>query len=528
MYLAHFGLSEAPFSITPDPRYLYMSEGHREALAHLLYGVGEGGGFVQLTGEVGTGKTTVCRCLLEQLPPHVDVALVLNPKLTAIELLATVCDELRLPYPEGTTSVKTLVDALDRHLLEAHARGRRTALVIDEAQNLSGDVLEQIRLLTNLETTRDKLLQIVLIGQPELARLLARPELRQVAQRVTARYHLAPFSPGETRAYVRHRLEVAGGRSGLISDGALRLVHRLSGGVPRLINIICDRALLGAYAEDRRSIDAATVRRAAREVVGRGMGDRRRRTWRWAAAGAAAAALVATGGVLLGRESAGLVPGGPRAASVIASPVAGTDPPADGLAVTLADPGLRADRETAFAALLERSGVTLAGDSPSRPTTCAALREHGLACLSGAGTWSRLRRYARPALVTLSVPDAGKRHAVVTSVDSARVTLDVGGTAVTAALAEADRLWDGGFVLIWKPPEVRVTLVEPGRRGRDVAWLRQRIARIDGEPAGTDRADVYDDDLRRRVVAFQRARGLTPDGIVGEETLVHLTMVEPR
>src|SRR5918911_3603598 len=233
MYTNYFSLKEAPFSIAPDPRYLFMSERHREALAHLLYGIGEGGGFVQLTGEVGTGKTTLCRCLLEQVPPHVDVALILNPRLTALELLAAVCDELRIPYPAETTSTKTLVDLLYRYLLDAHGRGRRTVLIIDEAQDLSIDVLEQVRLLTNLETTREKLLQIILIGQPELIDLLARDDLRQLAQRVTARYHLQPFSEVEARGYVRHRLKVAGQTRAIFTDAALRRLHLDTGGVPR-------------------------------------------------------------------------------------------------------------------------------------------------------------------------------------------------------------------------------------------------------------------------------------------------------
>ena len=219
MYVSHFGPSETPFSITPDPRFLYMSVRHREALAHLFYGVSGGGGFVQLTGEVGTGKTTLSRYLLEQLPPDIDVALILNPKLTALELLASVCDELRIAYPPGTTSLKVLVDALYRHLLGAHSRARRTVLVIDEAQNLTAEVLEQIRLLTNLETAREKLLQIILIGQPELSQLLERPELRQLAQRVTARYHLLPFPRAETRGYILHRMEVGGQRADRLHRG---------------------------------------------------------------------------------------------------------------------------------------------------------------------------------------------------------------------------------------------------------------------------------------------------------------------
>ena len=268
MYTEYFRLSEPPFSLTPDPRYLFMSERHREGLAHLFYGVQQPGGFVQLTGEVGSGKTTLSRCLVRRLPPETDIALILNPQLTVIELLATVCDELRIPYPAEAASNKVLIDALNKHLLEAHALGRRTVLIIDEAQNLHSDVLEQIRLLTNLETSQEKLLQIILIGQPELLSILKRKKLRQLAQRITARYHLLALSRRETDAYIQHRLLVAGRRDPLFTGPAMRRIYRLSGGVPRLINIICDRALLGAYAEEKGRITSSIVRRACRETRG--------------------------------------------------------------------------------------------------------------------------------------------------------------------------------------------------------------------------------------------------------------------
>ncbi|EHR70616.1 type II secretory pathway, component ExeA (predicted ATPase) [Burkholderiales bacterium JOSHI_001] len=267
MYAQHFGLKREPFSIAPDPRYLFMSARHREALAHLLYGLRGGGGFVLLTGEIGAGKTTIARAVLEQVPPHCNVAYIFNPKLTVLELLQTVCAEFHIALPEGTAGSKHCTDALNRYLLDTHAQGQTNVLIIDEAQNLDSDVLEQLRLLTNLETAERKLLQIVLIGQPELRQMLARPELEQLAQRVIARYHLQALSEAETRQYVDHRLGVAGAHGPRpFTRGALKRIHQLSRGVPRRINLLCDRALLGAYGGGRSEVDADLVEQAAREV----------------------------------------------------------------------------------------------------------------------------------------------------------------------------------------------------------------------------------------------------------------------
>lgn len=281
MYEAFFGLAEPPFSITPDPRYLFPSSRHTEALGHLFYGVSAAGGFIQLTGEVGTGKTTVVRSLLAREPADVDIALVLNPRVTVTEFLQTLCEELGVSVTDSQkTSVKSLVDALTARLLEAHAAGRRVAVLIDEAHLLERDVLEQVRLLTNLETATRKLLQIILIGQPELRDLLAREDLRQVAQRITGRLHLDPLAAAETSAYVRHRLRVAGATREIFSPAALRELHRQSGGLPRLINVIADRAMLGAFSRDRHEISAALVREAAAEVSGVA---RSSRFWAWLA-----------------------------------------------------------------------------------------------------------------------------------------------------------------------------------------------------------------------------------------------------
>jgi len=299
VYPKYFGLKEPSFSIAPDPHYLFLSEQHREALAHLLYGAGEHGGFVLLTGEVGTGKTTVCRAFLEQLPDAVDVALIVNPALTADELLRAICDEFRVPVPAGEHSIKRLVDGLNDYLLTAHAAGRRPVLMIDEAQNLRPKVMEQVRLLTNLETTKAKLLQIFLIGQPELRRMLERESLRQLNQRITARFHLRPLSAAETAAYIRHRVAVAGVDRPLFTAGALRRIHQVSGGVPRVINILCDRALLGACVTGANQVTTRVVVRAAGEVRGEGVRTAPPPAARPAIAAAAALALLLTAAWLI-------------------------------------------------------------------------------------------------------------------------------------------------------------------------------------------------------------------------------------
>jgi general secretion pathway protein A len=272
MYKKFFGLKQEPFSIAPDPHYLFMSERHREALAHLLYGVKGGGGFVLLTGEIGAGKTTVCRCFLEQVPRRTNVAYIFNPRQTAEELLESIIEEFRIPreaVPTRAPTARDHVAALNEFLLRTHGVGQNNVLIIDEAQSLSAEVLEQLRLLTNLETNERKLLQIILIGQPELRDMLSRPELEQLAQRVIARYHLDALTARETRQYIQHRLGVAGLRGALPFDAAsMQRIHAVAGGVPRRINLLCDRALLGAYAGGQPQVTVDIVDKAAAEVKG--------------------------------------------------------------------------------------------------------------------------------------------------------------------------------------------------------------------------------------------------------------------
>jgi general secretion pathway protein A len=524
IYLAAFGLAEAPFSTTPDQRFLYLSDRHRDALAHLLYGVAERGGFVQLTGEVGTGKTTLCRYLLEHLPGHVDVALILNPMMSRLELLATICDELRIAYPEGTTSVKALVDALYAYLLDAHARGRRTVVIVDEAQHLSAEVLEQLRLLTNLETGKAKLLQIILIGQPELIELMGRTDLRQVAQRVAARYHLAPLTERETGAYVAHRLAMAGRSTMVFDEAALRAVHQASGGVPRLINVVCDRALLGAYAGHGDRVTGAIVRRAAREIAGETAGVRDRRRRRAAVAAAVAVVVLATAVVVVARPPMALrarvVPPSPPSAPVAAAvtPVAVPPVPASRLSL---DSVATADADSAYAAIATRWGRPYERRPGEQP--CEAIRRSGLACLARHGTWNLVRRFDVPVVLELASP-SGPRFLAVVSADESRATVQVGGQTEPIPLDRLEREWDGGFVLLWRPPRAGREPIGRGASAADVGWLRERLGAVDGQRASARAgARAYDDALAARVTAFQRAHGLHPDGIAGDETLARLT-----
>lgn len=523
MYVTYFGLERDPFALTPDPRFLFLSERHREALAHLLYGLGERGGFVQLTGEVGTGKTTLCRSLLNQVPDDVDIALILNPRLTVLELLSSICDELQVPWPAGTQSVKVLVDILNRHLLDAHASGRRTVLIIDEAQQLSADVLEQVRLLTNLETPTAKLLQIILIGQPELQALMARSDLRQLSQRITARYHLLPLSAWETTAYVLHRLRVAGCKQPLFSPGALKRVHRLSGGVPRLINVICDRALLGAYARDRRGVSAHLVSLAGQEVSGRRTGLPK--ATRILASAAIALCVLGVGGWgLLTLRPLARHLSDPIPASVAAGPQAVPSQVSKGsLEEWLSDDTLRTGPSDANNTLLRRWGITAA--QAHGETLSAQAAAAGLAGVEGRGDWEDVEPYNRPASLEL-VAKGRTRYAVLVAVDGGQLLVDVGGVERKFPREEVNRCWTGRFSLLWKEPPGRSKLLRVGSQGPEVVWVRQQLDLFEGRrvsPKEGSQAPVFDRELRKRVEAFQRSLGLWADGRVGPRTFVQLS-----
>jgi general secretion pathway protein A len=536
MYLTFFGLNEKPFAITPDPRYLYLSERHAEALAHLLYGINEAGGFVQLTGEVGTGKTTIVRSLLAQTPKNAEIALILNPKMTPTEFLLTICEELGIGVPDSAlNSLKDLVDILSHYLLRAHAAGQRVVLVVDEAQNLSPEVLEQVRLLTNLETNTQKLLQIIVIGQPELRELLGRTELRQLAQRITGRYHLNPLSRDETTAYVRHRLRVAGATTDIFSPQALAEVYRLSQGVPRVINVICDRGLLGAYSLDRHRVTTPLVRHAASEVFGRRFTPH----WLpWAITTGVAALLFAALLALWSFEPwkaqaraplASAAPGAPAAEGATAVPAVNLAPPPAAvaprphLAELLASHAAETDTDGAFTTLF---GLWGAKYQPSTIDPCTQAQQQGLECVAERGSFGQLRLYNHPAILLLTDPGGANHQVVLTALGEDEARLQLGGTQ-TIGLGELSHYWLGDFVMLWRPGSSPVKPLSAGMRGEPVRWLRRSLRHLQGVPSDSaPLSDVFDADLTAQVREFQRQHQLTVDGIAGVQTQIALAATQ--
>jgi general secretion pathway protein A len=514
MYQSYFGLAEAPFSIAPDPRYLYMSERHQEALAHLLYGVNGSGGFVLLTGEVGAGKTTVCRCLLEQIPESCDLAYIFNPRQTVEELLATICAEFGIAVPPGNSSVKVFVDCINTYLLDAHARGRHAVLVIDEAQNLSADVLEQMRLLTNLETSQRKLLQIILLGQSELAEMLARPELRQLAQRVIARYHLGPLAKQEVADYVQHRLAVAGTQRKLFPDALMNSLYRLSGGTPRVINVLCDRALLGAYVQAKERVDHATLKQAAREV------------FHYPAKPSRSNMLYLVAGLLVTAGLAALLYKPvvqspiPTKTEVKAEPAKPVMPVAEA-PVTLEWPAAepRSQSKTmAYTALFRAWGADYQeGDE------CLQANAIGLSCRNASGGLDELRQLNLPAVLLLSDKQGQKFYATLSLLDDRVAIFNVANETRAVAIGALAEQWSGQYTLLWRAPPFAQQRIRPGDRGPDVEWLRSQLAQISGKVAEPAEDPVFDEAMLRQVKQFQLAQGLPPTGIVGAQTMMRLS-----
>jgi general secretion pathway protein A len=551
MYYQYFGLTEAPFSIAVNPRYLFMSARHRDALAHLLYGVGTGGGFILLTGEVGTGKTTINRCLLEQLPSNTDVAIILNPALNAIELLGSVCDELGIRYDPDNHTLKTLTDSLHSFLLDNHARGRKTVLLIDEAQHLDFDVLEQIRLLTNLETNSEKLLQIILIGQPELAQMLARPELRQLNQRITARYNLDPLNLDETGAYIQHRLQVAGmsPERTIFTPSVVRGIHKATRGIPRVINVLCDRILLGAYGRNKSRADQAMLKLAVKEVLGEDSPDNA--LWKWLAIGALVLFLIWACAWLLGKYYALPIEAPSRASTAVAEssvqPAASTDDKPvqaiEPVAQPVSEPLVPENQAVVEAAVVASTPATVASvanamqppgatfarlwvlnsDQPVPASPCVDDKaQNGLACLEGeVWTWEELAAFNRPLSLETITPERFSAEVLLLGVAGSKAWVLTDEGVAQVSLAELAPYWTGRYRMLWHPPPGFSKPLLLGDDSPVVGTIAELFARLDAQPEPlTERR--FTRALEQRVRLFQQQNGLTDDGVVGVQTLLKL------
>jgi general secretion pathway protein A len=580
MYNAYFGFKESPFSIAPDPRYLYMTEQHREALAHLVYGLNSEGGCILLTGEVGTGKTTVCRCLLEQIPEQSNIALVFNPKVTATELLETICDELHIDYPKGENSVKTYIDRINAFLLQANAAGQKTVLIIDEAQNMESTVLEQLRLLTNLETNQRKLLQIIILGQPELLEILSRENMRQLAQRITARFHLNPLSRNELKAYISHRLAVAGSNVQLFDEKTTKRLFQLSNGVPRLINIICDRALLGAYVENKTWVDPQTLNNAAKEVFGKITHTHTKKSrWPVLTAMAASVAAIATVAYLIlstepaplasvaqltndSRQQAIPAPNNETEAqspavalidvvavdTAIINQNADIDDLTDNVTVEDTESAPQSDQaaevlvENESDALPEFKQLVFSKTKSSKAqayadlfdvwsreynaakngSACAYAKDNGLSCLHRQGNLRSLAILNRPAVLKFYDEHNDAAYAILTYLNDNEATLRKGDQSLTVSVDTLNRYWLGEYTLLWQKPPYYQSAVQPGSNGPIVQWLDQQLVRLYGQDDVPTIHDTYNDELKSQIVKFQLSKGLTPDGVVGPHTFILL------
>ena len=549
MYARHFDLKQDPFSIAPDPRFLFMSDRHREALAHLLFGVTGTGGFVLFTGDIGTGKTTVCRCFLEQIPEACNVAIVFNPKLSVMELLQNICEEFHVTVDTsvGSISLKSFVDALNVFLLQSHAAGQSNVLIIDEAQNLLPEVLEQLRLLTNLETHERKLLQIVLIGQPELRTMLERPELEQLAQRVIARYHLESLDLADTTRYIQHRLTVAGHTGRLpFDEKALRRIFALTRGVPRRINLLCGRSLLGAWANGLHQVSRSMIDKAAAEVFGPKSGNAGLHNSIYAAAalgalGALAVSLAvaihfwpnaaAPGPVATSAGGAAAVPAAPAtpaSSTLSAAPIVETKVPSSATGATSKAPEdleavlskLAVDIEPAWHDLGHAWKFDLGTEDP-----CSEALLRRLQCYrTNDLTIPLLKQLDRPGILKLQRGEEPPVYAVLIGLNDQFASLRASDVVYRVTLISLARLWRGEFATYWQPPRGYVPDQRAGTSSAVFGFLSNQLAVLEGKPArlGDRDSATLDDALVARVRAFQKGQGIKADGHPGPMTFMQI------
>ncbi len=520
MYNKYFGLEETPFSIAPDPRYLYMSDQHREALAHLIYGFNSTGGFVLLTGDVGTGKTTICRCLLDQIPVNSAIAFIFNPKLTVEELLATICDEFGIAYDKDNSSIKKFVDLINAFLLQTHSDGVKAVLIIDEAQNLSTDVLEQLRLLTNLETNQYKLLHVILLGQPELALKLSEQGLSQLSQRIIARYHLGPLSKTDVRAYVNHRLNVAGINKQLFTNSAINKLYSFTGGVPRLINVICDRALLGTFTKEQDRVSRSTLAKAAHEVFG-DKKEQQKNTSRTAVAWTLMILVLIAFGIAIASNYFRVRPTPVMITDEI-QPEPAAPPIPDNL--NWADMGeMNESGSLSYNTMFNLWNIDFAAEKTA--DACSIANENGLQCMQGLRSMNSLRNINRPVVLKLHDNNGNIFFITLITLDDNTANISFGNEKRTVAIKDIKARWLGDYTLLWRPPHGYTGTIRSAYKGPVVKWLRTNLALINQTPLIEPINEIYDSDLEQQVKKFQIAEGLIPDGVVGPQTMVHINTI---
>lgn len=553
MYQDYFHFNDKPFSIAPNPRYLYLSDQHREALAHLTYGLHECGGFIVLTGEVGTGKTTVCRCLLEQIPATVRLAMIFNPSVDEKEMLQSICDEFGLSYPDHA-SLKSLSDCLSRYLLQQHAQGYRAVVIIEEAQNLNASLLEQLRLLTNLESNENKLLQIILIGQPELLTSLARHELRQLSQRIVARFHLQALNRDEVQTYIKHRLAVAGCQRSLFPRPVVAYIARLSHGIPRVINLLCDRILLGCYTQEKESADMATAMQAAAEVLGkpshRRPAAKSSATQLWQRPSYAVAIASAIGLTLMmffyglepikqslsrtANADSSLIQL-PKKISIPAhqasTEAADSQRPGQSLQATeraarsLLWPELVAHEHSewdAYLTALRLWGIEL-DDQQQSLSPCQAIEQYGLDCWHKKGDGTDLIHLNRPAILKLHKRNGDFFYGVASRLDQGKLRLSFVDGDVLMPIEQLHSVWTEEYTVLWKKPPGFSKTIRPGHSSPVVGWLLNQLAHLQHSPPATKQPNQrYTQALINLVRGLQSACQLSVDGLLGKETIIRL------
>lgn len=572
MYYDYFGLSEAPFSIAPNPDYLFMTDRHQEALAHLYHSVESDAGFILLTGDVGTGKTTVCRSFLDNLPDDTEVAFILNPFLSGRELLMTICQELNIGEQKENASLRQLTNSIYTYLLDNHAIGKQTVLLIDEAQHLHFKVLELIRLLTNLETDRQKLLKIVLVGQPELNDNLAKPELTQLSQRITARYHIKPLSHEETNAYIDYRLRMAGYMSEkkIFPKSIVRKIYSLTNGVPRLINVLCDRALLGTYSQSRAVVDFNILNKAIVEVKGEQQ-LKNKKAWLWLAGFGALASIALA--LFLGffffykpltdvdlAESNDINSHTTALKPVIRDTVAsGEDPVSEKLKQENTDDDVTREQGDTFSqnstvnqsealsALAQQSAEptpvvsnkaiayyvndktalkslikNVIKDSALIDADCKSLETVGWQCRQAtAKSWQTLQQYNRPAIITLANIVGETYYLPVLGIGAVHADVLTPKGKRRLRLSELSDEWTNEFIYLWQPPSNFVNYIFFDSTASLVDWLANAFATIDERDQVLAKGE-FNSLLKKRIMLFQRENDLNEDGIAGVETLLKL------